>query len=187
MLALSLSLWESSPWERWRSTLTHYPELGPLSLWESSPWERCRSTLTHYPELGPLSLWESSLWERCRSTLTHHPELGPTTLLSYFLMLCVNKVFVNFDHFKKYDKSFVIFSKWKPTMSNCINIIIFSGTTKDVTNCLIFYYRNDWFGLWYVKTLSILCQLYNGSQFCCWVSTRRRPPTCRKPLTNFIT
>ena len=24
-------------------------------------------------------------------------------------------------------------------------------------------------------------------QFCCWLSTRRRPPTCRKPLTNFIT
>jgi hypothetical protein len=159
VLALSLSLWESSPWERWRSTLTHYPELGPLSLWESSPWERCRSTLTHYPELGPLSLWESSLWERCRSTLTHHPELGPTTLLSYFLMLCVNKVFVDFDHFKKYDKSFVIFSKWKPTMSNCINIFISlvqQRTSPIDLICMI------------EKPLSTLCQLYHGGQFCWW-------------------
>jgi hypothetical protein len=92
-----------------------------------------------------------------------------------------------FNNFKKYDKNLLFFSKWKPTMPNCTIQIIFSGTTKDVTNCLIFYYWNDWFGLWYVKPLSTLCQLCNGSQFCWWGSTRRRPPTCRKPLTNFIT
>jgi hypothetical protein len=32
--------------------------------------------------------------------------------------------------FKKYDNIFVIFSKWKPTRPNCINIIIFYATTK---------------------------------------------------------
>ena len=109
------------------------------------------------------------------------------SLSLYFLILCVNKVFVDFNNFKKYDKNLLFFSKWKPTMLNCTIQIIFSGTTKDVTNWLIFYYWNDWFGLWYVKPLSTLCQLYNGSQFCSWGSTRRRPPTCRKPLTNFIT
>ena len=109
------------------------------------------------------------------------------SLSLYFLILCVNKVFVDFNNFKKNDKNLVIFSKWKTTMPNCTIQIIFSGTIKDVTNCLIFYYRNDWFGLWYVKPLSTLCQLYNGGQFCWWGSIRRRPPTCRKPLTNLIT
>jgi hypothetical protein len=93
-------------------------------------------------------------------------SLSRTCSLSlYFLILCVNKVFVDFNNFKKYDKNLVIFSKWKPTMPNCTIQIIFSGTTKDVTNCLIFYYWNDWFGLWYVKPLSTLRPLYNGVSF----------------------
>jgi hypothetical protein len=32
----------------------------------------------------------------------------------------------------------------------------------------------------------LLNKLYRGSQFYWW-STRRKPPTCRKSLTNFIT
>ena len=116
-----------------------------------------------------------------------HSLSNVLSLSLYFLILCVNKVFVDFNNFKKYDKNLLFFSKWKPTMLNCTIQIIFSGTTKDVTNCLIFYYWNDWFGLWYVKPLSTLCQLYKGSQLCWWGRTRRRPPTCHKPLTNFIT
>ena len=59
-------------------------------------------------------------------------------------MLGVNKILVDFNYFKKYDKILVIVSKGKPTRPNCINIIIFSGTTKEVIND-----RNDWFGLVY--------------------------------------
>ena len=67
---------------------------------------------------------------------------------------------------KKYDKSvIIIFSKWKPTMTKCTIRIIFSGTTKDVTNWLNLYDPNDCFGLWYVKPLSTL---YHGGQFCWW-------------------
>jgi hypothetical protein len=67
---------------------------------------------------------------------THYPELQPFSrfsyffLFSYFLMLGVNKILVDFNYFKKYDKILVIVSKRKPTRPNCINIIIFSGTTK---------------------------------------------------------
>jgi hypothetical protein len=81
---------------------------------------------------------------------THYPELQPFSLFSYFfffsyfLMLGVNKILVDFNYFKKYDKILVIVSKRKPTRPNCINIIIFSGTTKEVIND-----RNDWFGLAY--------------------------------------
>jgi hypothetical protein len=74
-------------------------------------------------------------------------------------MLCVNKVFVDFDHFKKYDKNLVIFSKWKPTMSNCINIFISlvqQRTSPIDLICMI------------EKPLSTLCQLYHGGQFCWW-------------------
>jgi hypothetical protein len=46
------------------------------------------------------------------------------------------------------------------------------------------------FVCWYLTPLSTIFQLYRGGQFCFGggnKSTRRKPPNCRKSLTNFIT
>ena len=55
----------------------------------------------------------------------------------------------------------------------------------DVFNVSIKWHR--WFGgLWYLTPLLTIFQLYHGGQFYWNQSTRRKPLTCRKSLTNFI-
>jgi hypothetical protein len=68
-----------------------------------------------------LSLSLSNSWVDMPLNSTHYPELQPFSrfsyffLFSYFLMLGVNKILVDFNNFKKYDKILVIVSKRKPT------------------------------------------------------------------------
>jgi hypothetical protein len=54
---------------------------------------------------------------------------------------------------------------------------------------VFFFWFGVGFGLWCLTPLSMIFQLYRGSQFIGEgnQSTRRKPQTYRKSLTNFIT
>ena len=72
----------------------------------------------------------------------------------------------------------------------------YSSYVPSGISLLVYLYQLDYsFCLaydWFVQSwcfLSTISQLYNGGQYYCggnW-STRRKPPTCRKSLINFIT
>ena len=56
-----------------------------------------------------------------------------------------------------------------------------------VVSLLFCLFISEWGeGVWCFTTLSTISQLFRGGQFY-WRSTRWKPPTCHKSLTNFIT
>jgi hypothetical protein len=65
----------------------------------------------------------------------------------------------------------------------------FDSTGKGVSEKIIVWIQHGYYGLWYFMPFSIIFLLYHVVSFTDggnW-STRRKPPTCHKSQTNFIT
>jgi hypothetical protein len=68
--------------------------------------------------------------------------------------------------------------------------MIYNLTIDKVNKNLIKNQFDGWFGLWCLMPLSTISQLYHGHPSFIGggnQSTQRKPLTCRKSLTNFIT
>jgi hypothetical protein len=65
----------------------------------------------------------------------------------------------------------------------------FDSTGKGVSEKIIAWIQHGFYGLWYFMPFSIIFLLYHVVSFTDGGnrSTRRKPPTCHKSQTNFIT
>ena len=91
----------------------------------------------------------------------------------------------------------LVYSSWTKSnyffsMNNYCSIF-FQNTRKFIIHCkdkkpYLIWSKNIGYRLWLLRLtpLSTMLKLYHGGQFYWW-STRKKPPTCRKSLTIFIT